>query len=592
MGFAFWYTAVLLVLMTVLLVMELFEADIIIFSVLMLLILGGVVNVEEAFNGFSNQGTLTVGFLFIVAGAIQKTGALNHVGEFLLGKGGNLSRRLMRFLFPVAGISAFFSNTPIVAILIPVVMRWCRKHDISASKLLIPLSYATILGGTCTLIGTSSNLVVHGLMLANGLKGFSLFEFSIIGIPIAIIGVLYISLWGHRLLPDRMEPFHQIEENTREFVVEMKVEKNYQHIGKTIEQAGLRHLKGLFLFQIERDDQVIAPANPDERIMLSDHLFFTGLPETIMELQRIPGLSSLQDATFNLKNYDSDDFGVFEVVISRNSPLIGKNVRDSNFRSVYDAVIVAIHRSGERIRQKIGDIVMHAGDTMLIVAQHSFIEEWYHSQDFYLVSRSVETPSKPRWYYFFSFAVLIMMIAAIAFRLVPTVTAACVAALILIISRCITSRDARNSIEWHVLLIIASAFGISKAVGNSGLSQFLAYQLIHTFGSFGILGLLAGVYFVTCFYTEIITNSAAAALVFPITLAMTQQAGVDPRPFLVAITFAASASFATPIGYQTNLMVYGPGGYRFRDFLKIGVPMNIFIGIITISIIYLIYFVL
>ncbi|MCI0470713.1 MAG: SLC13 family permease [Candidatus Aminicenantes bacterium] len=592
MGFAFWYTAVLLVLMTALLIMELFEADIIVFSALLLLMLGGVVNVEEAFRGFSNQGMLTIAFLFIVAGAIQKTGALNHAGEFLLGKGGNLSRRLIRFLFPVAGISGFFNNTPIVAILIPVVMKWCRKYDISVSKVLIPLSYATILGGTCTLIGTSTNLVVHGLMLENGLKGFSLFEFSPIGVPIVILGVLWISLWGHKLLPDRIEPLHQVEEKPREFVVEMKVEKNYQHLGKTIEQAGLRHLKGLFLFQIERHNQVIAPANPDEKIMLFDRLFFTGLPETIMELQRIQGLSLLKDATFNLKNYDSDDFGVFEVVISRNSPLIGKSVRDSDFRSVYDAVIVAIHRSGERIRRKIGDIVMRTGDTMLIVARRSFIERWYHSRDFYLVSRSVEVPSKPRFYYFFSFTVLIAMIAVAAGRLAPIVTAASVAALILIISRCITTRDARNSIEWHVLLIIASSFGISKAIGNSGLSQFLAYQLIHTFGSLGILGLLAGVYFVTGFYTAIITNTAAAALVFPITLAMTQQAGIDPRPFMIAITFAASASFATPISYQTNLMVYGPGGYKFRDFLKIGIPMSIFIGIVTIALIYIIYFVL
>jgi len=309
-----------------------------------------------------------------------------------------------------------------------------------------------------------------------------------------------------------------------------------------------------------------------------------------MEIQRVPGLSLLKDAVFNLKNHDSDDVGTFEVVISSNSPLIGKNVRDSNFRSVYDAVIVAIHRSGERVRQKIGDIVMHAGDTMLIAAKRSFIEHWYNSRDFYLVSRSVEVLSKPRRYFYFSFGVLIAMIVAMASGVVPIVVAVSIAALMLLVSRCISPQDARSSIEWSVLLIIASTFGISRAMGNSGLAQFLAYQLIHVLGSLGPLGLLAGVYFITSFYTEIITNNAAAALVFPITLAMTQQSGIDPRPFMMAITIAASASFATPIGYQTNLMVYGPGGYKFKDFLKIGIPMNIFVGIVTITIISLIYF--
>ena len=590
MAFEFWYTAVLIVLMTVCLVLEVIEADIIVFSVLVLLTLGGVIDVSETFQGFSNHGMLTVGFLFIVAGAMHKTGALNRVGEFLLGKEGTLTKKLFFFLPPISGISAFFNNTPIVAMLIPVVRNWSKKNHISLSKLLIPLSYATIIGGTCTLIGTSTNLVVHGLMLDNGMRGFSFFEFTAVGIAVAIMGLLYISLLGHRLLPDRKEPTIQLGEQTREFVVEMKVERDFQYIGKSIEEAGLRHLKGLFLFQVERNGQTITPAKPDEIIRLDDRLFFTGLPETIMELQRTPGLSLLKDATFNLKNYDSDDLGTFEVVISPNSPLIGKNVRDSNFRSVYDAVIIAIHRSGERVRQKIGDIVMHAGDTLFIASKRGFIERWYHSRDFYLVSRSVELPSKPRFYYYFSFAMLLLMIAAMASGLVPIIIAVCVTALILVISRCISPSDAQNSVDWKVLLIIGSAFGIAKAMINSGVAPFVANQLIRHFGSFGVLGLLASIYFITNLYTEIITNNAAAALVVPIALSMAGQSGIDPRPLMIAVTIAASASFSTPIGYQTNLMVYGPGGYKFRDFLKVGIPMNIIIGLTAITMIYLLYF--
>jgi di/tricarboxylate transporter len=588
-GFESWYTLILLVLMTIFLVTEIIEADVVIFTVLILLVLGNVISLEEAFQGFSNHGMLTIAFLFIVAAAIQKTNVFNKMGGFLLGKNGSIAKKLCRFLPPVSVFSAFFNNTPIVAMLIPVVKHWAKKHNIALSKFLIPLSYATIIGGTCTLIGTSTNLVVHGLMLENGLKGLSFFELTPVGISLTIVGLLWIILVGYKLLPDRKDPVVVIGENTREFVLVVKVENNYQHIGHTVEHAGLRHLKGLFLFQIQRGDKIISPAKPDETIMLGDRLFFNGLPETIMDLQKTPGLSLMKDAVFDLDNYDSDDLGTFEVVISPNSPLIGKNVRDSNFRSVYDAVIVAIHRSGERVRQKIGDIVMHSGDTLLIMARHTFIEHWYHSRDFYLVSRSVGVNSKPRWYSYLSVGVLLGMIAVMASGIVPVLTTVCVAAGILVLSRCITPHDARSSVDWKVLLIIASAFGISKALTNSGLAQFLAQGLLEVVGSIGILGMLAIIYLITWFYTEIITNNAAAALMVPIAIAMANQAAVDPRPFLIAVTIAASSSFATPIGYQTNLMVYGPGGYKFRDFLKIGIPTGLLVSFVAIMAIYFFY---
>jgi di/tricarboxylate transporter len=533
---------------------------------------------------------LTVGFLFIIAGALQRTGVLNWLGDSILGKKGNTSRKLLRLLPPVSTMSAFFNNTPIVAMLIPAVRSWAKKNQQPVSRYLIPLSYAAILGGTCTLIGTSTNLVVHGLMLENGLKGMSFFEISRIGVPVAIIGLSAIIIIGHRMLPMRKEPIIQLGEHIREFVVVMKVEAKFRHIGYSIEDAGLRHLKGLFLFQIERNGDLKTPVRPDEKIQLHDYLFFTGLPETIMELQRIDGLSLLKEKTFDLKNFDSDHFGAFEAVVSPNSPLIGKNVRESKFRSNYDAVIIAIHRNGQRIKEKIGDIVFNGGDTLLILAKSDFIRRWYHSGDFYLVSRSVEINSKPRRYAFISVFILIVMIVAMASGIIPVVMAACGGALLLILLKCITIEDACRSVEWKVLIIIASAFGISKGLENSGVAFFLADKIISTVGSFGIIGLLTGIYFITSFYTEIITNNAAAALLIPIVFSVANQIGTDPHPFLIAVTMGASASFATPIGYQTNLMVYGPGGYCFKDFLKIGIPMNLFIGIIVITIIYFIYF--
>ena len=588
-SFAFIYTSVMIIMMTILLIREVMEPDIIIFSVLILLTIGGVVSVDEAFAGFANQGMITVGFLYVVAAALQQTGLLNKAGERLLGRPGKLSFKLLRFLFPVSFVSGFFNNTPIVAMMIPAIRHWAQKHDMPISKFMIPLSYASILGGLCTLIGTSTTLVVHGMMLERGMEGLSFFEITKIGAPIALVGLLILCLFGHRLLPHRKTPSLALDESTREFVIEMKVEPSYRYIGVTIEQAGLRHLKGLYLFQIERSDHIIISVGPDEVIQIGDRLFFTGLPETILELQRTPGLSLLKDAAFNLKYYDSDEIGSFEVVVSENSPLIGKNVRNSKFRSRYDAVILAIHRSGERIRKKIGDIVLRAGDTLLILAHHDFGRKWYHSRDFYLVSRAPTLPSKPRWYTWFSLAVLAAMIIVMATGALPILIAVCLASAILVFSRCITPEDARRSVQWSVLLIIGSAFGISKAMVNSGVAELLATNIISWLGSFGTIGLLAGIYLMAAFYTEIITNNAAAALVFPIALAVTQQAGLDPLPFCLAVAVGASASFATPIGYQTNLMVYGPGGYRFRDFLKVGLPFNFLVGVCAVGLIYYFY---
>lgn len=577
--------------MTIVLVKEFFDPDIAIFSVLLLLIVGRVINLKEAFAGFSNSGMLTVGFLFIIAKALQETGVLNRLGDILLGNNiKSMSVRLIRFLFPVSSVSAFFNNTPIVAMLIPVIHTWARKNDYAVSKFLIPLSYAAILGGTCTLIGTSTNLVVHGLMIETGIGGMSFFEISKVGVPLMVIGVLVVSIFSHRFLPDRKEPLIELGDHTREFVIELKVQSDYQYIDYSIEEAGLRHLRGLFLFQIERNQKILAPVGHDEKIQLGDRLFFTGLPRTIIELQKTPGLTVLKDSKFDLKNYDSDEVKAFEAVISPASPLIGYNVRESNFRSRYNAAIIAIHRSGERIQKKVGDIILRAGDTLLILAGHNFLKDWYNSNDFYLVSESEKVPSKPRWYSIFSLSILTMMILSMALNILPILASVSIAAVILIISKCVTPHEARKSVEWSVLLIIASSFGIAKALDNSGVAYFLAKKLIIVVSSLGILGILAGVYFMTSLYTEIITNNAAAALLFPIAFSVAQQAGVDPRPFLIAVAIGGSACFATPLGYQTNLMVYGPGGYRFKDFLRIGIPMNIFIGCIAITIIYALNF--
>ncbi len=592
MDFQFWFTVIVIAGMTVFLLKEVIETELTLIASLFLLIIGKVVTVKEAFSGFSNEGMLTIAFLFIVAAALNNSGVIGQLQGLLFGKKNNskYAVKLLRILSPVSAISAFMNNTPVVALLIPALKSWTERMNLSPSKFFIPLSYAAMRGGMCTLIGTSTNLILYGLMEQNGMQGMGMFEISKIGIPVAIGGLLFLILFAGKLLPDRKEAMLELQENTREFVIALKVTPNFKGIGKTIEEAGLRHLTGLFLFQIERNGKVIAPAKPDEVIQLNDRLFFTGLPKTILELQKTPGLEVIEDARFDLKQYDSSLIRPYEAVISNSSPLIGKNVRESNFREKYDAVIVAIHRNGERIQKKIGDIVLRAGDTLLLLAGKEFFKKWYHSRDFLLVSESDLVPSKPLKHRIIAISTLALMVVLFVWHIVPILVAAGIAVMILLLTRTVTLEEARESIDFRVLIIIASAFGIAAGVKNSGVAEFLAHYIIQAGSVFSTIGVLTAIFLITSAYSNIITNNATAALVFPVVLAVTNEMQVDPRPFILTLAIAASSSFATPISYQTNIMVYGPGGYRFKDFVRIGIPLHIVVTTIAIFMVYWIYF--
>ncbi len=546
--------------------------------------------VNEAFAGFSNPGMLTIGILFVVAGALYNTGVLEIFTRafFYRSRSNGIRHQILRVSLPTAAVSAFTNNTPLVAMMIPVVRSWTEKQELAPSKFLIPVSYAAILGGMCTLIGTSTTLVVHGLLIESGKQGFSFFEISKVGVPVAVVGLLFLWVFGHRLLPDRKEPIVKLGANTREFVIELKVTSEYKNIGCTIEEAGLRHLKGLFLFQIERNGDIIAPAGPNERIQQGDRLFFTGLPKTILEFQRTPGLQLIKESSFDLKQYDSEKVRTFEAVVSPSSPLVGKNVRESNFRSKYGAVIIAIHRNGERIRKKIGDVVLHSGDTLLLLSDPGFIKRWYHSNDFYLISNSEVVPSKPHWQTYYSLGVFIGMIVVAVSGVLPLVVAAGLAALFLVVAQSISPSQIRHLVDWKVLVVIACAFGLANAIKNSGLADTAATWLVSMEHWFGTIGIIAGVYVITSFTNLVITSNATAALLFPVAISTASAAGLAIRPLAITVAIAAAASFATPISYQTNLMVYGPGGYKFSDYLKIGVPMQVLKGIVAIAVINLV----
>lgn len=577
--------------MTIVLVKEWLEVELTLFSTLLLLLAARVITLNEALEGFANEGMLSVGMLYIVAAALENTGALHRFSYLFLGnKRTAVPLKLLRLTVPITAASAFINNTPLVAMTIPVVRSWAEKNGYVLSKFLIPLSYATILGGVCTLIGTSTNLVVHGLLLKNNLPGMSFFEISKVGIPLAVAGVLFICLLGNFLLPNRKEPIVDLEERTREFVIELRVDRSYAHVGKTIEEAGLRHLTGLFLFQIERAGKILAPARPDDRIYEGDRLFFTGIPKTILELQKTPGLQLTKDSHFDLKQYDSDRIKTYEAVVSASSPLVGKNVRDSNFRTAYGAVIIAIHRNGSRIEKKIGDVVLCPGDTLLLLADKNFYRNWYHSSDFYLISSTEPVSSKPRWQGRLSLAVLAFIVAATVLKILPLIAASGFAAVTLILTRCISVQEIKTQIDWRVLIVIACAFGISSAVTKSGIATVIAHAILTCNRHWGIMGSLAALYCITNTYSTFISNNAAAAMLFPIALATAGQMQLDVMPFAVTVAIAASFAFATPIGYQTNMMVYGPGGYKFTDFIKVGLPLQIVAGALAVLMLYTVYF--
>ncbi len=567
--------------MTFLLAFDVYKPSIVMFGTLLIFYFSGILSIEETFAGFSNQGMLTIGILFIVARALQSSSGFKFTIYHLLNVKKN-KHIIPRLMLPVAFLSAFINNVPIVATLIPIVKKWANKNNIAASKLLLPLSYAAITGGMCTLIGTSTNLIVHGLLIDYGMPGFHFFEIGKIGLPIAITVVIYISLIGHKFIPEKEENIVRFNETSREFVVEVKIEKSYPHIGKTIEQAHLRHLKGLFLFQIFREGLEITPVKPDEKICLNDRLFFTGIPETILDMIKTPGFHIMKDHEFDLKNLDSDKYQAYEAVISNSSPLIGDNVRDSQFRKKYDAVIMAIHRNGHRINKKIGDIEFQPGDTLFILGKKNFGKQWYNSLDFSLVSESINEYSKPKSKGNLALLLMVIMITTVITGIIGSMLiAALLITVIMLITRIISIYDAKRSVDFNVLLVIVSSLGIAQAVSNAGVSKQIAESFVNLLDRFGETGIVAGLFIITCFYTEIITNNAAAALLFPITISIAAQMNMDPRPLILTITIAASTSFSTPIGYQTNLMVYSPGGYKFSDYLKAGLPVNILTGIIT-----------
>ena len=560
-------------------------ADLVLMAAMALLLITGVLGPAQALAGFANPGVVTIATLYVVAAGLKETGAIQWVARLLLGHPKTERGAQLRMIAPTGVLSGFMNNTAVVAMFIPAIQDWAQRLGVPASRLLLPLSYAAILGGTCTLIGTSTNLVVDGMLQSEQGIHLGLFELAWVGVPLLIVGGGFMVLFASRLLPDRGGLTEELE-LVREYGVEVEVMSGPLN-GKTIAEAGLRALNYGYLTEIDRGGRLITAVEPDRTLQTGDKLYFVGAPECASELRRIHGLKPANASVhkLELKNHQRC---LVEVVLGPEFAALGSTVRDSRFRTRFNAVILSVSREGRRVPGKLGDITFQMGDTLLLEASQQFEEQYRFRRDFLLVSAlNNSTPpdfhKAPR-----ALAILAVMVLLSASGLLAILEAAFLAAGAMIATGCITASRARRSVDLPVLVVIGASFALGNAMTETGTAQWIAGGLL-SFGSLTPWVALALVYGLTALFTELITNNAAAVLMFPIALAVSEQLGVNFLPFAVAVIFAASASFITPLGYQTNLMVYGPGRYRFTDYMRIGIPLSLLVAAVALGLIPLVW---
>jgi di/tricarboxylate transporter len=583
LGWEGWFSLGLVVWCFTMFAFTRISPDLVTSAALTLLLVLGILDTQEALQGFSNEGMLTVGVLYVVVTGLTETGAVSWIGQGILGRPKNEVWARLRLMVPVAALSGFLNNTPVVAIFIPAVQDWAKRNGFALSRLLIPLSYATIAGGLVTLIGTSTNLVVSSLYAqrVEG-PGLSFFEPAWVGVPVTLAVLIYLVTIGNWLLP-RRRPAAASYADTREYTAEMLVEPSSPLVGKSIEEAGLRQLPGLFLVEIEREGQTLPAVSGGEVLRAGDRLVFAGILDSVMDLQRTRGLIPATDQVFKLDTPRPGRCFV-EAVLSDKCPLVGRNVREGRFRNRYGAVIIALARNGERVARKIGDIELRPGDTLLLETRPDFVVQQKNSRDFLLVSRigNHHPPDHSRAP--IAIGIAAAMVAVVTLGWLSMLESALLAAGLMIVTRCTSGRIARRAPDWQVLVVIATSFGIGAALEKTGAASLVAGGLIGLADG-NAMGTLALLYLATSVLTSVATNNVAAVLMFPVALQAAASIGVSPLPFLLTLMVAASADFATPIGYQTNLMVFNVGGYRFSDFARVGIPLTLVVGTVTVLIV-------
>lgn len=550
-----------------------------------------VLEPSEILDGFANEQIAVIVMLLLLGDIYRRTSVLDIFFDYIFKNSKSIKNFTARMMLIVAPLSAFLNNTPLVALMMPYVHNSAKKFNASVSKLLIPLSFAAILGGSVTLIGTSTNLIVNGLVVDQkiipNLQALRIFDFAAVGLPMVVIGIAYILFFGQKMLPDNKNIIDDLPELQRKYLVEGRISRGSNLIGKTIDEAGLRNLKGLFLYEILRENIRITAVPKDAILHEEDTLLFTGTTEAIADfVETKKGIEIPSIGIFSRKKNTE----VIEIVISHNSSLNGKTLKDVNFRSKFDATAIAIHRNGETVAGKIGSEKLKAGDSILLLAGTYFEARLKDTKDFFLISRvkEINRLGTARTVFLVGGTILVVLLASLGF--IKFFNGLMVLLTSLIIIKVAKPKDMLKGVDFELIMVIALSLALGIAMMKSGVAEMFANGIIYAFKPFGKIGILSGIYLITTLLAAYITNKAAVAVSFPISLSLALELNADVMPFILVVAYAAAANFLTPIGYQTNLMIYGPGGYKFKDFLKIGAPLTVLYMIVTIIILSLMYF--
>lgn len=582
-----WITLVVILTAVVALVKEAGKPEHILLAALGGLLLFGILTPEEAFAGLSSSAVVAVGSLFVVSAGVQRTGAISFVDRLLFSRSSSMRNQLLRLMLTTSSLSAFLNNTPVVGMLVPRVEAWCQRTGVSPSKLMIPLSYAAIVGGTMTMIGTSTNLLVSSIMRSSGYDGLGLFTFTPIGVPLALGVILYFAFGGYRLLPDRSSTELSFDQDLKGRLFDLQLGTASQMHGRTVSEADLDDVEGARLTHLQRGEAVLA-SSPDLVLRSGDILTFRGNAEGRDKLLKTGELQQTDAAPD--KGAERKTLPLHEVVVAPSSTLVGQTLSEADFQDRYHGVVLGLHRRDEQVEGPLEHTPIEAGDYLLIEAPERFNEDWGQRRDeFYFASSHHPAEEVFKEKAPIALLILLSVVAFAAAGAAPIATTSFLGALAMVGTGCLTPRSAFRSVDVSVLLIIAAAFGVGSAFEKVGLADLIAGGIVGSASAFGAVGVLAAIYLVTSLLTEIITNNGAAVLMIEIGLAAARDLNVPPEAFGLAVAIAGSASFMTPIGYQTNLMVMAPGGYRFADYLKTGIMANLVAGIVAVSMIWLLW---
>ena len=577
-----WITIVTVLGMFTVMLFTKLRSDLVFLAAIGILFVSGVLDAKEAFSGFSGTSVITVGVLFVVVAGLTHTGVLQWIVKHLLGQPNSYSKAVIRLMLPVAALSSFLSNTTVVTLFVNIVKMWSKKLGVSPSKLLIPLSYASGMGGVCTIIGTPPNLIISGLYEEKTGEAMNILTTTIPGLFCLAVGILSV-IAMRRLLPNRKTPESAFE-STDEYTVELQVPSDNKYIGQTLADAGLFHVKGGSLIEIYHFDNVPSPVREDEYILGGDHLVYSGQIEEILELKDSHGLVSASQQVFTM-SADNKNRVLRTAYITFGSNLIGRKF--GNVAPKNNSSLVAVARRGKRLNGAPRDVVLAAGDTLLLEFPAKMNMSTVENDPNIKFFDSENIPNIGAGT-LISTTIMIAMVVLSALGVLPLLQCAFLAAAAMLIFRCCNAEQAMKAINWDILMVFAGSAVLGLAIQKTGIAERMALGILDICGTNPLVVMIA-ICFVGTFITEFISNTAAGAMFFPIMYEAAEELGYDPFPFLVALMVSVSSSFATPIGSPTHMLVYGPGGYRFSDFMRIGLLMNLIILAANIFIVNIVY---